>query len=95
MALDGSRRSNVVNLEHFVPVVVDHFDRHLARGRRLEGVARGAVEGRPLGLVDLGSEGSLELAVRVIGPEEVGVPDEETLAVVIRVDEPTGDVAGR
>jgi len=48
-----------------------------------------------LGLVDLGSEGAFELAVGVVGSEEVGVADEEALAVVIGVDEPAGDVVGR
>ena len=61
----------------------------------VEGEALRAVEGRPLGLVDLGAEGALELAVGVVGAEEVGVADEEALAVVIGVDEPTGDVVGR
>ena len=37
----------------------------------------------------------MSLAVGVVGTEEVGVADEEALAVVVGVDEPAGDVVGR
>ena len=53
------------------------------------------VEGRPGGFVDLGAEGALELFVGLVGAGEVGVADEEALAVVVGVDEPAGDVVGR
>jgi hypothetical protein len=86
---------NTVHFEHLVAVVIDDLDGNLSRRGRLEGVTLGAVEGGPLGLVDLGAEGALELAVGVVGAEEVGVADEEALAVVVSVDEPAGDVVGR
>ena len=94
--LRGSNRSsNPEHLQDFIPEVVDNLDGDLARLGGVEGVALGAVEGRPLGLVDLGAEGALELAVGVVGAEEVGVADEEALAVVVGVDESAGDVVGR
>ncbi len=40
-------------------------------------------------------QGSLELLVGLVGAREVGVADEEALAVVVGVDEPAGDVVGR
>ena len=58
-------------------------------------MALGAVERRPLGLVDLGAEGVLQLVVGVLAAAEVGVADEEALAVVVGVDEPAGDVCFR
>ena len=48
-----------------------------------------------MGFVDLCAEGSLELGVGVVGAKEIGVADEEALAVVVGVDEPAGDVVGR
>ena len=45
-------------------------------------------------LVDLGFERGLERLVRVVGAEEIGVPKEEALLVVIGVDEPAGDGIG-
>ena len=48
-----------------------------------------------MGFVDLGAEGALEPGVGVVGAEEVGVANEEELAVVVGVDEPAGDVVGR
>ncbi len=50
---------DLVDLQHFIPIVVDDLDGDLGRLGRLEGVALGAVEGRPLGLVDLGPQGSM------------------------------------
>ncbi len=85
----------MVHSQHFIPVMIDNFDSDLSRRGWLEGVALGAVEGRPLGFIDLGAEGALELGVGVVGAEEVGVADEEALAVVVGVDEPAGDVVGR
>src|SRR5688572_10553601 len=61
----------------------------------VEGTADGAVETARGGLVNLGAQGTLELFVGLVGAGEVGVADEKTLAVVVGVDEPTGDVVGR
>jgi hypothetical protein len=75
--------------------VVDHLDGDLAALGDFEGAAAGGVEAGPGGLVDLGLEDALELVVGVVGAGEVGVADEEALAVVFRVEEPAGDVVGR
>src|SRR5258707_1276944 len=54
--------------------------------------ARGvAVEGRPRLLVNLGLERGLQRSVGIVGSKEVRVADEETLLVVVGVDEPAGD----
>ena len=72
--------------------MVHHLHGDLPRLRRVEGDARRAVELAPFPFVDLGLQGLLEPLVRLLGAEEVGVPQEEALAVVIGVDEPRGDV---
>src|SRR6516162_381011 len=92
---DSTDGSNRVDFEHLVAVVVDDLHGDLAHRGRIKGITLRAVERCPLGLVDLGLEGALELAVRVIGPGEIGVADEEALAVVIGVEEPTGNVVSR
>jgi len=74
--------------------VVDDLDGDLACFRPGEGAALGRVEFRPRGLVDFGAQGALELVVRLVRAGEVGVAHEEALAVVVRVDEPAGDVVG-
>jgi hypothetical protein len=51
--------------------MVDDLDSDPAVRGGIERVALGAVEGRPLGLVDLGPQGALELAVGVVGTQEV------------------------
>jgi len=53
-----------------------------------------AVERGPGFLVDLGAQRGCQRFVRVLGAEEVGVADEETLLVVVGVDEPGGDALG-
>ena len=60
----------------------------------VERPAHRAVETAPGRFVDLGPERPLELVVGFVGPGEVGVADEEALAVVVGVDEPAGDVVG-
>ena len=77
--------------------MVDDLDRYLARLRRVEGLARRAVELRPPALVDLRPEGFLQLVVRAFlgvlaAVQEVGVADVEALPVVVGIDEPAGDV---
>ena len=52
------------------------------------------VERLPGVVVHLGLEGTGELVVGLVAAEEVGVADEEGLAVVVGVDEPAGDVVG-
>jgi len=49
------------------------------------------VERLPGFLVDLCLESGLERLVRIVRAKEVGVPDEETLLVVVGVDEPACD----
>src|SRR5205823_10442595 len=88
-----------VHLQDLVAEVVDHLHRDLAAPRRVERLARRAVQLRPLALVDLRAKSLLQLVVgaflRVLAPvEEVGVPDEEALSVIVGVDEPAGDVVG-
>jgi hypothetical protein len=83
-----------VHLQHLVAIVVDDLHRDLAGFRRVERDARRPVQLRPLGLVDLSPQCFLELLVWLIGAAEVGVTDEEALAVVLRVDEPARDVGG-
>ena len=53
-----------------------------------------AVQCLPRFLIDLGFQGRLQSAVRIILAEEVGVADEEAFAVVVGVDEPAGDAFG-
>jgi hypothetical protein len=62
--------------------VVDDLDGDLAGGGAGEGLAGGGVEGRPGGCVDVGAQGALELFVGLVDADEVGVADEEALAVV-------------
>ena len=45
-------------------------------------------------MVDLGLECGFEALVGVILTEEVGLAHEETLFVVVAIDEPAGDVVG-
>jgi hypothetical protein len=97
LTLAGRRRRHRVDLRHLVAEVVDDLHRDLARPRRVERLARGAVELRPLPLVDLGPQRLPQLLVgavlRVLAAgEEVVLPDEEALSVVVGVDEPAGDV---
>ena len=49
---------------------------------------------RPGGFIHFGAKRALQLVVGVVGAREVGVADEEALAVVARIDEPAGDVVG-
>jgi hypothetical protein len=71
--------------------VVDYLDSDLAGGGLIEGAAGRAEKARPGMLVDLGAEGTLQFVVRLIAAGEVGVANEDTLAAVICVDEPSGD----
>jgi hypothetical protein len=86
------RCSGPNDLHHLVAVVVDDLDRDPAGLRAREGSADGRVHRRPRLLADVGAEGAAELVVRVVGAGEVGMADEEGVAVVVRVEEPTRDV---
>src|SRR5262245_60110802 len=74
--------------------MVDHLDGDPSRARLRERARGVAVERLPGSLVDLGLERRLQRLVRVAGAEEVGLPDEEALLVVVGVDEPAGDALG-
>ena len=81
-----------VNLHYFIAVVVDDFDGNLAGLGLVEGAADGGIKGLPGRFVYVGPEGAFEFFIGVASPGEVGVADEEALAVVIGVSEPAGDV---
>lgn len=55
--------------------MVDDFYRNLALRGWVEGTALRGVQGRPGGLVNLGSEGALEFFVGLLGAAEIGVAD--------------------
>ena len=74
-------------LHHFVPQVIDYLNRDPPILGFLERSRCVAVERRPGFFVDLGFQGGLQCAVRVLGAEEIGVADEEAFLVVVRVDE--------
>src|SRR5687767_3230701 len=81
-------RLDLVDLHHLVAVVVDDLDRYLSGLRSWKGPTRRRVELRPRCLVDVCTQGAAELRVGVVATGEVGVADEEALAVVGGVDEP-------
>ncbi len=72
--------------------MVDDFDGDLAGFRFVEGVTFGGVLGITGFFVDFGFEGTFEFVKGLIRSGEVGVADEETLFVVIGIDEPAGDL---
>ena len=75
--------------------MIDDLDRDLAFvGRFLKRDGFIGVERAPGGFVDFGAQGAFEFVVGFVGAGEVGVADDEGLFVVVRVDEPAGDVAG-
>src|SRR5262245_50857981 len=91
--------SQVAHLQHFVAEVVDDLHGDLARLRQVERLTRRAIELRPPPLVDLCSQRLLQLLVGAVvcvlaAVEEVGMADEEALAVVVGVDESARDVVG-
>ncbi len=58
----------------------------------VEGLALGGVKGSPGRFINFSPEGAFQFFVWLICPGEIGVPDEETLSIVIGVYEPAGDV---
>ena len=81
-------------LHDFIAKVVDHFHGDPPGLRFVERSRRVAVQRVPGILVDLRLERCLERFVRIIGAEEIGMPDKEALFVVVGVDEPAGDAFG-
>ena len=75
--------------------MVDHLHGDLAGVGPVKRATSGRVQLRPGRLVHLGPERPLQLLIRLVPAREIGVAHEETLAVVVRVDEPAGDVGGR
>src|ERR1019366_7297913 len=78
--------SDIVNLQHFIPVVIDDLDRDLPRLRRCERPTRRRVERRRRVFVDLGSQRAFQLVVWLVGTGEGRVAGEEGFPVVVRVD---------
>lgn len=83
-----------VHLQHFIAIVIDHLDGDLSTRWPRKGAADRAVEGCPGGFINLGAEGAFELLIGFIGAGEVGVADKEAFAVILGVNEPTGDLVG-
>lgn len=89
---DLGHLSHFIHLQYLVSIVVDHLDGNLAGGRRVEGEAFGAVERGPGTLINLGAQRPLQPFIGLVRAGEIGMPDKEALPVVIRVDEPPGNV---
>lgn len=87
------RSSYLKNLQHFIAVVSDDLDGDFAGGGFWEGATGGGVEGEPGGFVDVGPESLFQLGSGLVGPGDVGVAYKETLAVVVGVKEPGGQVS--
>jgi hypothetical protein len=75
--------------------MIDDFHGEFAGLGLIEWPAFGAIESIPRGFIDIGTQGALQFIIRFVAAGEIGVADKETLAVVIRVDEPAGDIIGR
>ena len=74
--------------------MVDHLHSDAARFWFVKRPGCIAFERGPGFLIDFGFEGGLEGFVRIVCTEKVGVTGEETLLVVIGIDEPAGNIAG-
>jgi hypothetical protein len=72
---------SVANLQHFVPVVVDHLHGDLAFFWDVEGSADGRIQAGPSRFVYLGFQGLFQLLVRFVRAGKVGVADDEAAAV--------------
>ena len=81
-------------MQHFFAEVVDDFDGDAAGFGFVERAGGVAVEGGPGFGVDFGFEGGFEGGAGIVLAEEVGVADEEALAVVVGVEKPAGDAFG-
>ncbi len=60
----------------------------------VEWAARCAVETAPCRFINIGAQGAFQFVIGFFGSGEVGMAQEKTLAVVVGVDEPAGDVVG-
>jgi len=74
--------------------MIDDLDGDFAGGGEIEGVTLGGIERRPSLFVNFRLQRFPQFFIRFIGSGKIGVPDKETLAVVIRVDEPASDFVG-
>ena len=72
---------SVANLQHFVPVVVDHLHGDLAFFWDVEGSADGRIQAGQSRFVYLGFQGLLQLLVRFVRAGKVGVAYDEAAAV--------------
>ena len=79
---------------HFIPPMIDHLHGDLPALWLLERVRDGAVQCGPGFFVDFGFQRGLEGFVRIAGPQEVGMTDEDAFVVVVGVDEPAGNAIG-
>jgi hypothetical protein len=86
--------SNPEYLHHLVAEVIDNLHGDATGLGLRERTRRVAVQRGPRFLVDLGLERCLEGAVGIAGAEEIGAPDEETLLIIVRVDEPAAIPSG-
>lgn len=75
--------------------MVDHLDGNPAGGRRVKGKAFGAIKGSPGTLIHLGAQRPLQPLIGLVRAGEVCMPDKEALAIIVRVDEPAGNVIGQ
>ena len=74
--------------------MIDHLDSDFATFWFRKGIRCRLIQRAPGGFVDFGAQGSFEFVVGFVGAGEVGLADDEEFAVVVRVDEPAGDVVG-
>jgi len=79
------------HLQHLVAIMVDDLHGNLAGFRFVERLAHRAVQTAPSRCVDVPPLRPFEFVVGFVRPGEVGVTHEETLAIVVRVDEPAGE----
>lgn len=73
--------------------MVNDFDGEAACFRFGERARHVAIEGFPGFFVDLGFQAGLQRLVGIVRAKKIGMADKEAFFVVIRVDEPGGDVA--
>ena len=73
--------------------MIDHLHGDAAGFWLVERPGCVAFERGPGFLIDFGFEGGLEGFVRIICTEKIGVTGEETLLVIIGIDEPAGNIA--
>ncbi len=83
---------DVIHSQHLIPIMVDHFHSNLACLRSLEGAALGSVELIPGVFVDFCFECFREFFVWSVSAGKISMAHKEALTVVVRVDEPAGDV---